>query len=175
MKSSASFKEDMTVQAVFRDIEVSDFSTILKINLESIPGVAELDSKDLAYLLDRCGYSRAIEINSEIIGYLLAIRKGREYDGEEYQWFSEHVHEDFLYIDQVAVSERFRGMGIGKMLYSDLIRYAEAHGVSLLTCEVNQEPLNKVSMGFHRNMDFHELSRMATRGIVVSLLVKRLK
>lgn len=151
----------------------TDFSSILRINRESVPNVSELDADEFSLLLDLCEYSKVVEVDGEIAGYIFALGKGMDYDGEEYNWFRSQSSEDFLYIDQIAIDREWQGRGCGKILYADLENYAVRSRRPTLVCEVNCEPLNQVSMAFHERLGFKELSRMETRGVLVSLLEKR--
>lgn len=74
--------------------------------------------------------------------------------------------------DQLAVGQRFRGRGLGRALYKDLENCARHNGIGTLACEVNLDPVNIASQALHRHCGFDEAGRMATRGVVVSLLVK---
>ena len=156
-----------------RELGPKDYPSILRINRESAPGVFELDDTELSSLHELCEYSKVIEIDGETAGYILALGKGLHYDGEEYGWFCENLEADFLYIDQVAIGEQWKRKGCGKELYRDLEKFARRNFKSALVCEVNREPLNRDSMIFHAKSGFEELSRMTARGMVVSLMAKR--
>ena len=160
---------DLQIRSMGRD----DFESILEINQESLPHVFSLDASEFSLLLGLCEYSRVAEIGNEMAGYLFVLGKGLEYDGEEYNWFCQNLDEDFLYIDQVAIAEKWKGMGCGTKLYEDLERYAVRNRKNLLACEINYEPFNANSMGFHSKLGFEEITRLETRGTIVSLQVKR--
>jgi predicted GNAT superfamily acetyltransferase len=155
-----------------RNTDSKDFESILKINQAAIPNVFELDADEFFLLLEICEYSKVVEINCEIAGYIFALGKGLVYDGEEYNWFCDNLDSDFLYIDQIAIGEKWKGMGCGKSLYEDLGQYAVQNCKEALVCEVNYEPLNEESMAFHKKLGFNELLHLGARGIFVSLLVK---
>lgn len=156
-----------------REIRTKDFQSILQINQESIPNVFELNTGEFSLLLKLCEYSKVVEIDNEIAGYLFVLGKSQKYDGDEYNWFCQNLSEEFLYIDQIAISGKWRGMGCGKTLYKDLEKYAIQNQKPALVCEVNCRPLNHASMAFHKGLGFKELHQMETREIGVSLLAKR--
>ncbi len=150
-----------------------DFEPVIEINRESVPYVFGLDAAEFSRLLEKCEYSRVVEIDGQIAGYLFVLGKGLEYDGEEYNWFCETLSEDFLYIDQVAIARRWKGMGCGTKLYMDLVNYAVRNQKDVLACEISCEPLNEDSMAFHGKLGFRELSRIKARDTMVSLQIKR--
>ena len=152
---------------------IGDFDSVFEINQASIPNVFELNAYDFSLLLDLCEYSKVIKIHNEIAGYIFVLGKGLKYDGEEYNWFCENVSDDFLYIDQIAIGKKWKGMGFGKTLYRDLENYAVQNQKTTLACEVNYKPLNLISMTFHKRLGFNELSHLESRGIVVSLLANQ--
>ncbi len=67
-----------------REIEPRDFDSILKINQHSLPGVSELSLHDLQVLHRVSEFSRVIELEENLVGYIFAIHKGQNYDGDEY-------------------------------------------------------------------------------------------
>lgn len=156
-----------------RNMVIKDFDSILEINQESIPNVFELDANEFSHLLELCEYSRVVEIQNETVGYIFVLGKSLKYDEREYNWFCENVIDEFLYIDQVAIGGKWKGMGCGKLLYNDLENYAVRNQINTLVCEVNYKPLNQGSMAFHQRLGFDELSQIEARGIYVSLLAKR--
>ncbi len=156
-----------------RDMDAEDFESVFEINQESMLNVFELNANEFFHLFELCEYAKVIEIDHKVAGYIFVLGKGLEYDGEEYNWFCENLGNDFLYIDQVAIGGIWRGIGCGKKLYKDLENYAARNQKNALVCEVNYKPLNQDSMAFHERLGFKEISRMETRGIIVSLLVKQ--
>ena len=156
-----------------RNIVIGDFDSIFDINRTSIPNVFELNAHEFSLLLNLCEYSKVINFNNEIAGYIFVVGRGQAYDGEEYNWFCENLNDEFLYVDQIAIGGKWQGMGCGRALYKDLENYAVNHQKTALVCEVNYKPLNQSSMAFHKRLGFNELSHLEARGIVVSLLAKR--
>lgn len=150
-----------------------DFESVYEINQESVPQVFDLDAGEFSLLLELCEYSKVAEIDNEVAGYLFVLGKGLKYDGDEYNWFCQNLSEKFLYIDQVAIAEKWKGMGCGTQLYKDLENYAVRNRINMLACEINYQPLNEVSMAFHRKSGFRELTRLEARDTIVSLQVKR--
>lgn len=96
-----------------RDLTTNDFDAVVAINQVSQPFVFEIDAAEFSLLLGLCEYSKVLEIDGEIAGYVFALGKGEDYNGEEYHWFCQQVSDDFLYIDQVALAPEWRGHGCG--------------------------------------------------------------
>lgn len=161
------------MKPICRNAIPKDYERILSINRESLPGVAVLECDYFEVLIRVCDYFRVIEVDSKVAGYIFAMNQDASYDAEEFQWFGHHLSEKFLYIDQVAIGQGWRNNGFGTLLYEDLEEYAAKGSVSILACEVNYDPPNKKSQAFHRRLDFREVGRMDTRGLTVSMLVKR--
>ena len=161
------------MQLICRNATSEDYERILAINQESLPGVAVLDRDYFEVLIKICEYFRVIEVDSEVAGYIFAMDQDASYDAEEFQWFGHHLSENFFYIDQVAIGQGWRNNGFGRLLYKDLEEYAVKNSVSILACEVNYDPPNEESQAFHRQLGFREIGRMDTRGLTVSMLVKR--
>ncbi|HEX5692557.1 MAG TPA: GNAT family N-acetyltransferase, partial [Roseiflexaceae bacterium] len=96
------------------------------------------------------------------------------YDGEEFGWFREHFAH-FLYVDQVAIAEAARRLGVGAQLYAAAETFARERGLDRILCEVNLEPPNPISLAFHERQGFAEVGVMSTGdGRIVSLRVKEM-
>lgn len=96
------------------------------------------------------------------------------YPGEEFQWVQSRF-DRFLHIDQVAVAQDSRGLGMGSALYEALIPFCHRTACTSLTSAVNLEPPNPGSWRFHVRHGFEEIGRLATReGNYVAALRKRL-
>ena len=86
-----------------RTLTVADCEEVLRINAESLPGVARLDRAEFERLLTIPNEHLAVEgLEGGLLGYLLAFRSDASYDGEEFLSFVEMASEPFIYIDQVA-------------------------------------------------------------------------
>lgn len=150
-----------------------DYLAVERINRLSLPGVSRLDPAEFQVLCKLCCYFRVGEIDGEIVGYLFAMdRAATSYDGEEFQWFCQHVASAFLYIDQIAVTPDWRGQGLAAAFYRDLAQFAHALSVGQLVCEINKVPPNVPSLRFHEAQGFSEVGDMDTRGVTVSLRAK---
>ncbi|MEQ8230636.1 MAG: GNAT family N-acetyltransferase [Gammaproteobacteria bacterium] len=159
-----------------RRLSASDRSPVLRINADSVPGVARLDHTEFDRLLELPNAHQVIEdTDGTIIGYLLAFPSKAPYDGEEFIALVLSREERFLYIDQVAVASGMRRTGAASALYDRVENHARQSAFASLCCEVNLVPPNPGSLAFHRNAGFVRLNSMETAdGRTVVLLRKAL-
>lgn len=157
-----------------REAGADDLDWVLAINNDAVPDVNRLDREALERLADLACYFRIAESDRRRAGFLLAMRFGADYDSPNFRWFKKNFS-DFVYIDRVVVEPPFRGLGIGKVFYADAQSFAEKIA-PYLTCEVNLDPRNDVSLLFHGAYGFHEVGQQVTEGgrKRVSLLAKEL-
>jgi predicted GNAT superfamily acetyltransferase len=161
-------------QVRIRAAERRDFEAILAITEEGRPGVSALTQAELDAMLAMPSSLLVAEAGGEIAGYLITYPVGAAYDGEEFVWFSDH-YRDYLYIDQVAVGAGWRRAHVGTRLYQTAEEMAATQGLTSITCEVNLEPPNPVSVAFHTRVGFREVGTLETRdGRRVSLLRKEI-
>lgn len=155
----------------------SDCEEVLRINSESLPGVARLDSTELERLLAMPNEHIAMEGPSGgLVGYILAFRSEAPYDGEEFLTFVKSRSRPFIYIDQIAVDRSMRRMGRASILYKAMEAQVRSKSITDLCCEVNLNPPNLVSLAFHRDTGFTQTSVLDTKdGRTVALMTKRLE
>ena len=146
-----------------RATTLADFPHLLRLNKESEHFLSPLTSARLELLVSETAYLRVVEVEGEIVAFLLAFREGCTYDSVNYRWFVEH-YERFLYIDRVVVSNEFQGKGIGKTLYDDIFAFARQTGAQRLTCEFDIDPPNEASRRFHQRYGFTEVGTQAVAG-----------
>jgi hypothetical protein len=154
---------------MIRDAARADWPAILSLNEESVHFLSPMDEARLAQLAAAACYLRVIEDSGKIAAFLMAFRKGDAYDGTNFAWFSER-YDDFLYVDRVVVAPDFRGLKLADRFYDDLEAFARARGVSRITCEVNAEPPNPVSLRFHERRGFREVGQVPYAGKTVAML-----
>ncbi|HUB85153.1 MAG TPA: GNAT family N-acetyltransferase [Rhizomicrobium sp.] len=144
---------------MLRDATKSDFPAILALNAESVHFLSPLDDARLAALAKAACYFRVVEDGGAVAAFLLGFRKGAGYDSPNFLWFDARF-DDFVYVDRVVVSAEFRGRKLADRLYDDLESFARANGVDRVTCEVNVEPPNPVSLKFHARRGFREIGQI---------------
>jgi predicted GNAT superfamily acetyltransferase len=154
---------------MIRDAARSDWPAILSLNEAFVHFLSPMDEALLAKFANAASYLRVIVEGGVIAAFLLAFRKGDDYAGTNFAWFSAR-YDDFLYVDRVVVAPEFRGKKLADIFYDDLEAFARARGVSLITCEVNAEPPNPVSMRFHERRGFREVGQVPYAGKTVAML-----
>jgi len=140
----------------------SDHPDILALNESALPHVNRISTDDLAGFAEQSCYFRIVRENEELAAFLLAFSEGAIYSSPNFIWFRDR-YPRFVYIDRIVVAPTQRRSGIGRLLYSDLERFASAHAPAL-TCEVNLNPPNHGSFVFHERTGFVEVGRQYTDG-----------
>jgi uncharacterized protein len=115
-----------------------------------------------------------------IAGFLLGFGPQADYDSPNFLWFKAR-YRDFLYVDRIVISDKFRGQHLASGFYERFETQAAAHNVGRVVCEVNLEPPNPASLHFHQKRGFIEVGRQSIpsdekseHSKMVSLLVKTL-
>jgi predicted GNAT superfamily acetyltransferase len=151
-----------------------DFERIIAINAAGRPGVSLLTPAELAAIKLDAPLFKIAERDRQLVGYVIAYVDTNLYDGEEFNWFKQRFTH-FLYIDQIAIAQSAQRAGLGGLIYQLLEQHARQRGLTSLTCEVNLEPANPVSLAFHTRQRFVEIGTLATSdGRTVSLRRKEL-
>lgn len=154
-----------------RAMKQDDIAAILAINAAGWPGVAPLTLHETDTMLagiTRCWVADGAD---GISGYLIAYAASDVYDGEEFAWFRRQCAA-FLYIDQVAIAPKSRHAGIGSQLYRVAAEHALTHSLNILTCEVNTDPPNPISLRFHRALGFQSVGALRTQDERTVLLLR---
>jgi uncharacterized protein len=164
---------------ITRDFAGGDAEALLQLNSTCQPHVVRLDRAELGRLR---GLGAVVVVadgdrdrDGGLAGYLIAFADTAPYDGEEFQYFQRHLERPFLYIDQVAVSPRYRQRGVARALYDSLASNPGLAAAVKRCCEVNVDPPNPGSMDFHQRMGFERLAELqVSDGRTVALLVGRI-
>ncbi|HWA29837.1 MAG TPA: GNAT family N-acetyltransferase [Rhizomicrobium sp.] len=143
---------------ILRDATKTDWPAILSLNEESVRFLSPMDAAALAKWAEAACYLRVVEAEGQVGAFLLGFRKDADYDSPNFLWFNARF-DDFVYIDRVVVAPAFRGRGLADRLYDDFESFARAHNIARITCEVNIEPPNPVSLKFHARRGFEEVGR----------------
>jgi predicted GNAT superfamily acetyltransferase len=160
---------------VIRRIALADQDDVLALNTADVVETSPLDRDRLGALASMAAYFSVFTEQSQVAGFLLALREDAGYDNPNFAWFRAR-YDRFCYIDRVVVDAAHRRRGIASRLYDDLERCSIADGVPLITCEVNVEPPNPASLSFHRSRGFVEAGqqRLVSSRKRVAMLVKSL-
>jgi predicted GNAT superfamily acetyltransferase len=132
-----------------------------------------MDPAKHAWYVTHAPYLVVAEVDGERAGFLFGFTEGSAYASPNYRWFAAR-YPSFVYVDRVVVDERHRGLGIGRLLYDDLVAWsAGRHPV--LCAEVNTRPRNDGSLRFHSRYGFTEVGRQVPYDdIEVAMLVMEL-
>jgi predicted GNAT superfamily acetyltransferase len=146
----------MRLMMFVRDAQRIDFPRILALNLESEHFLSPLDEARLLRLHAEAAYHRVLASDDGVAAFLLAFREGAAYDSPNYRWFAAR-YPSFLYIDRIVVASAFQGRGAGRLFYENLMAFARACAVNLVTCEIDADPPNPASQRFHQLWGFREV------------------
>ena len=159
-----------------RPMTSADLGWAHVLNEANVPAVGTETTEEFAHLLDVASVALVAECDGAPAGFCIVMSAGADYDSVNYLWFSAR-HDEFLYLDRVAIDERHRRRGIGRALYSEV----EARGLtarpaaSVFCLEVNIEPRNDASLDFHHSLGFREVGQQSTPyGTRVSLMTRPL-
>ena len=148
---------------MIRNANKGDFDSILALNQESVHFTSPMDLARLTHLDTQSAYHRVIELDGEVVAFLLALREGADYPNPNYGWFSGRF-DSFLYVDRIVISSAQQGKRLGRALYDDLFAYARREGIDRIVCEFDVEPPNPVSQKFHARYGFNELGTQWVAG-----------
>ena len=158
---------------VLRPATAADFAAVHAINEGAAPAVSNITMPELRDLATMCCDFSVVTADGQLAGFMMAMQQGQPYESMNYRWFAEH-YEQFVYVDRIAVSPAFKGLGIGRSLYANIEHFTRKVA-PVLTCEVNLKPRNDESLAFHAKLGFREVGQQGTEdGKWVSLLVKEL-
>ena len=147
------------LEPYLRDALLEDLPKLLTLNQKALPHVNSVTHEDMLWFLEHSAY---FKVTSGLKGFIIALEPGLDYASDNYRWFSNRF-EKFFYIDRVVVSKDFRGQGLGRQLYKDVIETARRRSPRL-TCEVNSTPPNPKSMVFHEAFGFSCVGTQLTEG-----------
>ena len=152
-----------------RKAEEKDYPFILRVNEENVEVLSPMDE---GRIRDFSAWSELFliaEADDEPVAFLLALREEiADYDSENYLWFTRN-YEKFLYIDRIVIDVLHRRLGVGKALYQEVFHHAKETGVSFVTAEIDTEPYNEVSLGFHQAMGFREVGVQVVRNNTIQV------
>ena len=152
-----------------RKAEEKDYPFILRVNEENVEVLSPMDEGRIRDFSEWAELFLIAEMDDEPVAFLLGLREGlAAYDSENYLWFSRN-YEKFLYIDRIVIDVPHRRLGVGKALYQAVFRHAKETGVPFVTAEIDTEPYNEVSLGFHQAMGFREVGVQAVRNNIIQV------
>jgi predicted GNAT superfamily acetyltransferase len=148
---------------LIRPATPADADAILGLNAEWEHFTSPLDSSGLARLSGEAAYHRVADDGGRVVAFLLALREGADYASPNYRWFADGGGR-FLYVDRIVIASTEQGRGLGAALYGDLFDFARAEGIDRVVCEVDIDPPNDASLGFHDRHGFVEVGTQIVGG-----------
>ena len=129
-----------------------------------MPAVSFMDEESLNYFHNVSEYFKLIKRGKEnkIYGFLIGLTDKLNYKSENYLWFSKR-YSSFMYVDRIVIQEDSLGLGLGTMLYNDLIDYSKNKFKNII-CEYNIKPMNLISKKFHEKFGFKRVGNQKTEG-----------
>ena len=159
---------DITIRAM----TASDIEVVWAINQENVPAVGEETVEVLADLLSMSLFSLVAEADNVVVGFCMILGPQTQYRSPNYLYFCER-YADFIYLDRVAVTSAFQGLGLGASMYREVERLSQS---TLFALEVNTKPRNEGSLRFHKREGFVLLEEVETRpGKMVGFMIKEPK
>lgn len=157
--------------ALIRDIGPEDLGWIHALNAAHERELSPMTADAIAALVAGATYARAVETGAFLIGF----DPDAAYDSPNFIWHKAHFGK-FLYVDRVAVAETHRRRGLARLLYEDFFAFAAARGLERAVCEVNSDPPNPESDGFHAALGFVKIGeeRLEGRGKTVAYYAREL-
>lgn len=152
-------------------INESDLELLYKLNQQNVPELGSLESiAGLDSLIKKSFKILILKEINKIIGFCLLFKEDSSYDSPNYLHFK-NKYNKFLYVDRVVVASSFTGKGGGKLMYNQVFKIAALENLTVC-CEVNEKPLNKVSLAFHKNLGFHKTNEKVYAKKKVAFLEK---
>ena len=140
------------------DFDESYIEDIYSINQDNVPEVGSLNSLDQQRkLLSISSYHSILLKDNELIGFAICFRESRPYWSENYKYFEKEL-DKFLYVDRIAIDQKYRRQGHAKKMYEDIFNFALKDDL-IVTAEVNTKPMNAGSISFHKYMGFKEVGQ----------------
>jgi predicted GNAT superfamily acetyltransferase len=143
-------------------VTADDYAAILELNEASVPHVNRIPLATLEHLHGQSCYCKVARIGPEIVGFLVVLDETAEYESPNFHYFKRH-YPSFAYVDRIFISGRHQGLGLGRLLYQDLIDELDG-GTPVVTCEVNLDPPNPGSVAFHERLGFVQVDEQHTEG-----------
>ena len=145
--------------------------SIFNLNQLNIPALGSLeDLNHLKNLINSSSFIAIIKINNNLLGFAIVMGSLSEYSSPNFLYFKKKYN-DFMYIDRIAISEKYQRKGFGSLIYNELYNQSK-NLVIPLCCEVNTKPINQQSLDFHKKLGFSIIEEISFGKKIVAMLVK---
>ena len=160
----------MTAAPSLRPIAEADVPAVLALNHRFVDLLSPLDAERLLWLVGLSDHADVVEVDERVVGFVLTMAPGADYDSENYLWHAARYGDSFYYLDRIVIAEEMRRQGVAAFVYDAMEDVARAFG--RMTLEVNVDPPNLESLAFHERRGYVEVGRLGEPGHVVGLLAK---
>lgn len=163
-----------------RPFHPADLDHIHAINQNAVPLVGTTTQQELFAIANQACIALVAHPPGDVhdpVGFCLVLAPTADYASENFAWFRER-YDDFIYLDRVAIVEKYKRQGLGRSLYNKVEASASecTPWAKRLTLEVNIEPRNEASLAFHEQLGFAIVGERDTRyGTRVALMQKPLE
>ena len=148
---------------ILREATAADADRILALNDAEVAQTSAMDVARLEELAALACRFTVADVDGRVVAFLLAMDHAAPYDNDNVRWFAAR-YPHFAYVDRIVVNADAAGMGVGRLLYRDLIAHARARGLQRVVCEYNLEPPNPASRAFHDRFGFVEVGQQRVAG-----------
>jgi predicted GNAT superfamily acetyltransferase len=155
-----------------RPIAEADVAAVLALNHRFVDVLSPLDAERLLWLVRLADRADVVEVNQQVVGFVLTMAPGRDYDSENYRWHARRFGDAFYYLDRIVIAEEMRRRGLAGFVYDAMEDVARGFG--RMTLEVNVDPPNLGSLAFHERRGYLEVGRLGEPGHLVGLMAKEL-
>ena len=114
-----------------------DAGQISALNDVFVAVTSPMNEARFLHLLALSGYCVVAEVDSTVVGFVIAMRSGAPYDNDNYRWFDTRLSE-MVYVDRIVLARDSRGRGIAAQLYEHLGELAIADGCCVMTANAVQ-------------------------------------
>ncbi len=139
----------------FNNLRIKDVNALWEINEEGLPGTGKISPDAMSELLHLGEFCIGAYEKENLLGFVICLLPNRNYGSLNYAWFNNN-YANFLYVDRIAVSERYRNKKIGSLLYEKVITHAQKLDLPI-AAEVSLKPPNPDSIRFHKRHGFVEV------------------
>ncbi len=143
-----------------------------EINEQGLPGTGKVSLDEMKNLLNISELSVGAFEDDSLLGFVICLLPNTAYGSLNYAWFNQRF-ENFIYVDRVAVDEKYRNQGIGQALYDTVFDYASEHQLPV-TAEVSLRPQNLGSDRFHLRHGFSAIAEVDHGDKAVTMYIRNI-
>ena len=155
-----------------RYLTVNNIQTMWEINEQGLPGTGKVSLDEMKNLLNISELSVGAFEDDSLLGFVICLLPNTAYGSLNYAWFNQRF-ENFIYVDRVAVDEKYRNQGIGQALYDTVFDYASEHQLPV-TAEVSLRPQNLGSDRFHLRHGFSAIAEVDHGDKAVTMYIRNI-